>query len=148
MYLVIVVLLVLEKLFYVLWLIIMRGKEYQLWNLSDLLKVLGGEIEFREDYNDNICYRDFWKRSDVLLLIMMYVEVGKEMNCVFYLESYLYEDCYRIKDVEECKKLLFKFGCCFNCLRKGYLVKNCSNCKKVICKYCKGKYYLVFCVEF
>ena len=138
---------VLEKLPHALRLTITRGKEHQLWNLSDLLKALGGEIELREDYNDNTRHRDFRKRSDVPPSTTMYVEAGKETNCAFYLESHLHEDCHRIKDVEERKKLLSKFGRCFNCLRKGHLAKNCSNRKKVICKYCKGKHHSALCVE-
>ena len=35
----------------------------------------------------------------------------------------------------------------FNCLRKGHLAKNCSDRKKVICKYCKGKHHSALCVE-
>ena len=138
---------VLEKLPHALRLTITRGKEHQLWNLSDLLKALGGEIELREDYNDNTRHRDFRKRSDVPPSTTMYVEAGKETNCAFCLESHLHEDCHRIKDVEERKKLLSKFGRCFNCLRKGHLAKNCSNRKKVICKYCKGKHHSALCVE-
>ena len=138
---------VLEKLPHALRLTITRGKEHQLWNLSDLLKALGGEIELREEYNDNTRHRDFRKRSDVPLSTTMYVEAGKETNCAFCLESHLHEDCHRIKDVEERKKLLSKFGRCFNCLRKGHLAKNCSDRKKVICKYCKGKNHSALCVE-
>lgn len=138
---------VLEKLPHALRLTITRGKEHQLWNLSDLLKALGGEIELREDYNDNTRHRDFRKRSDVPPSTTMYVEAGKETNCAFYLESHLHEDCHGIKDVEERKKLLSKFGRCFNCLRKGHLAKNCSNRKKVICKYCKRKHHSALCVE-
>ena len=138
---------VLEKLPHALRLTITRGKEHQLWNLSDLLKALGGEIELREEYNDNTRHRDFRKRSDVPPSTTMYVEAGKETNCAFCLESHLHEDCHRIKDVEERKKLLSKFGRCFNCLRKGHLAKNCSDRKKVICKYCKGKHHSALCVE-
>ena len=103
---------VLEKLPHALWLTITRGKEHQLWNLSDLLKALGGEIELREEYNDNTRHRDFRKRSDVPPSTTMYVEAGKETNCAFCSESHLHEDCHRIKDVEERKKLLSKFGRC------------------------------------
>ena len=138
---------VLEKLPHALRLTITRGKEHQLWNLSDLLKALGGEIELREEYNDNTRHRDFRKRSDVPPSTTMYVEAGKETNCAFCLESHLHEDCHRIKDVEERKKLLSKFGRCFNCLRKGHLAKNCSDRKKVICKYCKGKHHSALCLE-
>ena len=110
---------VLEKLPHALRLTITRGKERQEWNLSNLLQALGGEIELREQYNDNTHHRDFRKRSDLPLSTTMYVEAGKEMNCAFCLEGHLHEDCQRIKDVEERKKLLSKFGRCFNCLRKG-----------------------------
>ena len=103
---------VLEKLPHALWLTITRGKEHQLWNLSDLLEALGGKIELREEYNDNTRHRDFRKRSDVPPSTTMYVEAGKETNCAFCSESHLHEDCHRIKDVEERKKLLSKFGRC------------------------------------
>ena len=103
---------VLEKLPHALWLTITRGKEHQLWNLSDLLEALGGEIKLREEYNDNTRHRDFRKRSDVPPSTTMYVEAGKETNCAFCSESHLHEDCHRIKDVEERKKLLSKFGRC------------------------------------
>ena len=135
---------VLEKLPHALRLTITRGKEHQQWNLSDLLQALGGEIELREAYNDNPHHRDFWKRSDLSQSTTMYVEAGKE-NCAFCLQGHLHEDCHRIKDIEERKKLLSKFGRCSNCLRKGHLAKNCSDHKKVTCKYCKGKHHSVLC---
>lgn len=95
---------VLEKLPHALRLTITRGKEHWWWNLSDLLRALGGEIELREEYNDNTCHRDFWKRSDLPPSTTMYVEAGKEMNYAFCLEGHPHEDCHRIKDVEERKK--------------------------------------------
>ena len=98
---------VLEKLPHALRLTITRGKEHQQWNLSDLLQTLGGEIELREEYNDiNTRHRDFRKRSDLSPSTTMYVEAGKEMNCAFCLQGHLHEDCHRIKDIEERKKLL------------------------------------------
>ena len=138
---------VLEKLPHPLRLKITRGKEHQLWNLKDLLEALGDEVELREEYNDSTRQshaRDSQKRND-LPTTTMYVESEKQMNCAFCLRGHQHEECRRIQDVEERKKLLIKFGRCFRCLRKGHLAKDCSN-RKVVCKYCSGKYHSALCI--
>lgn len=151
-YAAIVVPAVLEKLPHPLRLTITRGKDHQQWNLNDLLEALGEEIELREEYNAG--YNDsarhakitpgrFQKRNDQLT---MYVETGKEMNCAFCLGGHKHEECRKIQDVEERKKLLFKFGRCFNCLRKGHLAKDCSNRTKVTCNHCSGKHHTALCI--
>ena len=139
---------VLEKLPHPLRLTITRGKEHQLWNLKDLLEALGDEVELREEYNDSTRQshaRDFRKRTD-LPTTTMYVESEKQMNCAFCLGGHQHEECRRIQDVEERKKLLLKFGRCFRCLRKGHLAKDCSNRKEVVCKYCSGKHHSALCI--
>ena len=89
--------------------------------------------------------KDFRKRTD-LPTTTMYVESEKQMNYAFCLGGHQHEECRRIQDVEERKKLLLKFGRCFRCLRKGHLAKDCSNRKEVVCKYCSGKHHSALCI--
>lgn len=103
---------ILEKLPHSLRLTITRGKEHQKWNLIDLLEALGDEVELREEYNDSTRHshaRDFRKRGD-LPSTTMHVDSEKETNCAFCVGWHQHEECRKIQDAEERKKLFIKFG--------------------------------------
>ena len=48
-----------------------------------------------------------------------------------------------MNDIGERKKLLIRFGRCFNCIRKGHRARDCE--KTVQCKHCKGSHNTCLC---
>ena len=59
------------------------------------------------------------------------------------LSSHAHEDCGKITDVQECKRLISKFGRCFNCIRRGHHARECRT--NVSCKKCKGRHHTSLC---
>ena len=68
---------------------------------------------------------------------------GEDKRCAFCLGNHLPENCEKVKDIGERKKLLFKFGRCFNCIQKGHRSRDCS--LRVECKLCKGTHSTCLC---
>ena len=70
---------------------------------------------------------------------------GKEggKKCPFCSEEHLPENCDKVKDPLECKKVLFKHAKCFNCFIPGHRVFQCRS--KTPCKVCKGKHHHAIC---
>ena len=50
----------------------------------------------------------------------------------------------RLQDIKERKKLLLKFGRCFNCIEKGHRSRDCN--VTIECKLCKGQHSSCLCV--
>ena len=71
---------------------------------------------------------------------------GKEggKKCPFCTdEEHLAENCGKVKDPLERKKILLKNARCFNCLIPGHRVFKCRS--KTPCKICKGKHHHAIC---
>ena len=70
---------------------------------------------------------------------------GKEgaKKCPFCSEEHLPENCDKVKDPLERKKVLFKHAKCFNCFIPGHRVFQCRS--KTPCKICKGKHHHAIC---
>ena len=141
---------VLEKLPQTLRLTITRGKDHHQWNLRDLLEGLEQEVELREEYNDSARQRnsagDFRRKINVATLYAGNTrKAAKETNCAFCLGEHPHEDCRKVQDIEERKQLLFKYGRCFKCLRKGHLSKDCTD-RSVTCKHCNCKHHSAICI--
>ena len=67
-------------------------------------------------------------------------------KCVYCLETnHKAEDCEKVKNVEDRKKLLLKFAKCFNCLKGGHRAYKCR--ANSACKLCKGKHHSSICSE-
>ena len=63
---------------------------------------------------------------------------GTDKRCAFFLGGHPPEDCKKVQDIRERKKLLLKFGRCFNCIEKGHRIRDCS--VTIECKLCKGQH--------
>ena len=121
--------------------------------MGDLLKALGQEVELREEYDTNNERRarntpgDFWKKNLSTLHALRVRKTNiEEKNCAFCLRTdHRHEDCPKVKDVEEHKRILFKYGRCFNCLRKGHLAKDCSD-NVVVCNSCGEQHHSAICI--
>lgn len=128
----------LEKLPEQLRLTITRGEDHHEWDLERLLQTLGHEVELREEYNKNTRHARS-PRDDKRTT--MYA--GKETNCAFCLGGHKHEECKKVTQVSERKRILLKYGRCFNCIRKGHVSKDCKTV--VNCKFCKGKHHSCLC---
>ena len=67
----------------------------------------------------------------------------KETNCAFCLGGHKHEECKKVTQVSERKRILLKYGRCFNCIRKGHVSKDCKTV--VNYKFCKGKQHSCLC---
>jgi len=128
----------LEKLPEQLQITITRGEDHHEWNPEQLLETLGHEVELCEEYNKNTRHARS-PRDDKRTT--MYA--GKETNCAFCLGGHKHEECKKVKQVSERKRMLLKYGRCFNCIRKGHVPKDCKTV--VNCKFCKGKHHSCLC---
>ena len=54
-----------------------------------------------------------------------------------------HENCTKVLDAKQRKRLVSKFGRCFNCLFKGHRVKDCNT--QVVGKHCNGKHHTALC---
>ena len=125
----------LEKLPEKLWLTITRGEDHHEWNQEQLLDVLGHEVELREEYNR--IARHLRSPRDESMKKKHTMHTGKQVNyqnCAFCLGGHKHEDCQKVKNVNDSKQLLIKFGCCVSCIQKRHLSKDCR--ANLTCKFC------------
>ena len=106
---------------------ITRGKQYLEWTLKDLLDSLLTEVELREDHNltaQRGGSND--RRKGPQTASALFTNKGGDKRCAFCLGGHPPEDCKKVQGVKERKKLLLKFGRCFNCIEKGHRTRDCS----------------------
>ena len=66
--------------------------------------------------------------------------------CVFCLGEHQSNDCTKVIDIDERRKIVVKYKRCFQCLRKRHQVKKCRD--KVACSNCdKTGHHLSICKE-
>ncbi|XP_065061319.1 uncharacterized protein LOC135688408 [Rhopilema esculentum] len=67
----------------------------------------------------------------------------KRLFCTFCRGSHEENDCKNVTDVRERKKLVFKYGKCFLCLRRNH---KCIDCRSnLVCFKCKQKHHSSLC---
>ena len=66
-----------------------------------------------------------------------------DKRCAFCLGTHSPEDCKKVMNIAERKKLLIKFGRCFNCINKGHRARDCKVVVK--CKNCRGSHNTWLC---
>ena len=76
------------------------------------------------------------KERNPLPFSALFTAKGQDQRCAFCLGSDLPEECKKVTNIEERKKLLLKFGRCFKCNNKGHRARDCKVIVK--CKNCKG----------
>ena len=86
------------------------------------MKEFGDEVDLREEYEQKPQREERQRKSDRPWSTMF---AGKESsNCAFCNNlGHRHEDCKRVTDIKERKKLLLKYGRCFKCLRNGHLAR-------------------------
>ena len=65
--------------------------------------------------------------------------------CAFCQQSHSSMNCISVPDVNNRKKILQNSGCCFNCLRKNHLSRNCHSKGK--CKHSNGRRHTSICAR-
>ena len=140
----IVVPMLLEKIPDAIRLTITRGKDYLEWTLGDMLKELQIEVELREDHclmPRRVGPSD--GRKGPQTTSALFTKRGDDRRCAFCLGNHPPEDCKKVTNIDERKKLLFKFGRCFKCIDKGHRARDCTVTVK--CKVCKGSHNTCLC---
>ena len=135
------------------------GKDHMEWNVGDLLEALEKELEVLEGHVPIMKYpqqrgnegkppeqrqqqnRPKQQGPSTATALFSGKEGGKK--CPFCSEEHLPENCDKVKDPLERKKVLFKNARCFNCFIPGHRVFQCRS--KAPCKICKGKHHHAIC---
>lgn len=140
----IVVPMLLEKIPDSIQLTITRGKEYLEWSLGDMLKALLVKVELREDQcltPRRVVSSD--GRNGPPTTSALFGRKRDDRRCAFCLGNHLPEECKKVTNIDERKKLLFKFGRCFKCIDRGHRTPDCQITVK--CKSCKGFHNTCLC---
>ena len=110
--------------------------------MKDLLAALAIEVELREEFQpihqstrifQSATRTESHRRTEGPAFY-----TWQQQSCAFCLGSHAHEDCGKITNVRERKRLVSKFGRCFNCIRKGHRARECRT--NVSCKKCKGRH--------
>ena len=98
-------------------------------------QTLGHKVDLREEYNKNT-----WLTRSPQDDKRTTMYAG---NCAFCLGGDKHEDCKKVTQVSERKRILLKYGRCFNCIKKGHVS---IDYKTVVnCNFCKGKQHSCLC---
>ena len=68
-----------------------------------------------------------------------------QVSCAYCSQSHPSASCRLISTVEDRKQALMKSGCCFNCLRRGHIGRDCRSSTK--CNTCSGRHHISICVR-
>ena len=133
---------ILKKLPHDLRLIISRHVADDEWNLDSILRILLSEIEARERAgisNNSKPRRDRERPTGVNL----YTGASScKSSCCYCNGDHNPSLCETVTSVNERQKILRRHGRCYNCLRKGHIVREC---KSSSCKVCKAKHHTSLC---
>ena len=124
---------------------ITRGKQYLEWTLKDLLDSLLTEVELQEDHNLNVQRggsND--SRKGPKTASALSTNKGGDKRCEFCLGGHPPEDCKKVQDIKEHRKLYLNSVKCFNCIEKGHRSRDCR--VTIECKLCKGQHSSCLCV--
>jgi len=66
-----------------------------------------------------------------------------KVQCVYCNGEHYSASCERVHELKECRELLLKSGCCFNCLKNNHKSKDCSSQRN--CRYCHKRYHQSIC---
>ena len=120
------------------------GREYLEWIVGDMLEAFLVEVVLREDHwltQRRVGLRE--ARKDPYTSSALFTRKEDDKRCAFCLGTHTPEDRKKVMNTAECKKLLLKFGRCFNCINKGHCTQDCKAVIK--CKNCKGSQNTCLC---
>ena len=134
------------------------SKDQLEWNVQDFLESLRKEIDVREirapilgsgtgDRRPNYLRRSVerpFAEGTATALHTFRIE-RMEKRCAYCLEKHEEENCGKVKDLEDRRNIIKKFGRCFICLKKGHKAIDCRS--RVLCKICNGRHHISLCVK-
>ena len=117
------------------------------WALGDMLNALLVEVELREDQcltqparvtgsSDN-------RRSSQPTASALFTRRGEDSRCPFCLGGHQPEQCKKETNIGDCKRLLIKYGRCFNCIERGHRARDCKISSS--CKICNSFHHASLC---
>lgn len=140
------------------------GTDHMEWNVGDLLEALGKELEVLEGHvpimknpqqrglsegkpPEQQRQQQYRPKQHGGPSTATALFSGKEggRKCPFCSEEHLPENCLKVKDPLERKRVLFRNARCFYCLIPGHRVFQCRS--KTPCKMCKGKHHHAICTS-
>lgn len=129
------------------------------WNLSEFLEALKKELEIRESHaplfranfalgqggKDQVSMaRPNNKQSNSQLKSASALHSNvKEKRCAFCLGKHEEIACGTVKNKEERKNIVRKFGRCYVCLKKGHRSFECRS--GLVCTVCNEKHHISLC---
>ena len=69
---------------------------------------------------------------------------GQGITCTFCKQSHKSVDCVVVRNIGERKDILKKQGCCFICLKRSHIAKNCDS--KRSCSTCSQRHHSSLCM--
>ena len=147
--------LLMEKLPPSMRLIISRAIDQPEWDLDILLKAFDSEIEARERCEPiGTNPSDFFtpkrpfpsqtnKGKEVPTGATLTNQSEQPVSCTFCKQSHPSASCGTVIDISARRNLLKQQGCCFVCLRRNHLARNCSPSK--VCRICSGRHHMSIC---
>ena len=103
--------------------------------LDDLLQ----EVEARERTSSYACGSNKRRSKEPGSAAMLLLK--SNVVWCFCNKSYQSEDWQGAKAIEDRKQAIKRSGCCFICLRKGHISRECRS--KMKCSKCNGKHHTI-----
>ncbi|XP_065062455.1 uncharacterized protein LOC135689235, partial [Rhopilema esculentum] len=142
-----------------------RGsKNHQEWDMEEMLVAFREELEIREQHvsismalgNGTVSGRTSSERRSEMkprfpgrtttasaLFTKQDGGFARRKFCVFCKEDHEEADCHNVRNKEERKDLVFKYGRCLLCLKKGHRAYQCHSKEK--CKLCNKRHHVAIC---
>ena len=125
----------------------MRGQDYLDWALGDMLNALLVEVELREDQcltrPARVTGRTDNRRISQPTTSALFTRRAEDSRCQFCFGGHQPEQCKKVTNIGERKRLLIKYGRCFNCTERGHRARDCKI--GASCKNCKGFHHASLC---
>ena len=127
-------------------LVITRGnEESEHWKVEQFLEALLREVELREIHSRSTQPTlEVRKKPEMTTASALFTK-NNNFACAFYRANHPHEECRKVSDLEERKRLVRKFGRCFRCIRKGHRVRECRATTK--CSKSQGDHHLSLCEQ-
>ena len=117
------------------------------WTLDTILKEIVQEIGAREwaslNPTDSTTPHHRWQRNPPATASTLLASAHPQ--CCFCSQQHSSEKCQAVKIPEDHKQSLRKNGCCFICLRRGHINRECRT--RMCCPNCSGRHHPSTCSE-
>ena len=127
---------------------ITRKVNDETWKIDELLQAIKREIEVREaseriKTNDNKSPPYSRPNSGSASALTARSNESFKLQCVYCKGEHYSASCDIVKDARERKDILRQNDRCFNCIRKGHQVKDCTVNKN--CRHCNKRHHQSIC---